>query len=126
MSLTFDEAIENHRQMWNWIADETEKRKMAIHKQKYFKENEIDYIYCDCYCCQYAIDNSDVIIDSHICRNCEICPIDWGIESENVNYAKCCDYNALYNIWRDYLFFNNWKSAAKCAKQIANLPARKN
>ena len=30
--MTREEAIENHRKMWNWIADETEKRKRKVKK----------------------------------------------------------------------------------------------
>lgn len=29
-------AIENHRKMWNWIADETEKQKRAVDKWEYY------------------------------------------------------------------------------------------
>lgn len=56
MNLEFDEAIENHRKMWNWIADETEQRKEIVTKEDYFAENKIqDDVFENCYACEYGI-----------------------------------------------------------------------
>ena len=41
MGLTKSEAIANHRKMWNWIADETMKRKCKVEKWDYFKAHGI-------------------------------------------------------------------------------------
>ena len=111
--LTFDEAIENHRKMWNWIADETEKRQKALDKDSYFKENKLHRCYCNSYCCEYAAENSLGIM-----RDCNMCPIEWG------NGIKCRDDGELYYQWENSVYFDNWQFAAKYAREIANLPTR--
>lgn len=55
--LTKEEAIKKHREMWNWIADETERTNCCTSKFMYFESKnisskEIPYHYC--YCCEYA------------------------------------------------------------------------
>lgn len=117
MKLTFEEAIENHRKMWNWIADETEKREEIVIKQDYFRENEIDPCIYNCYCCQYAKDNS-----AHGYRDCKICPIIWRGEFNNYYQIRCTALISLYELWHNA---DNWQSAAKYARQIANLPERR-
>ena len=96
MKLTFDEAIENHRKMWNWIADETEKRQKAVTKEEYFKQNKLKSVFCECYCCQYAFDNSEIMRREDKCRDCEICPIDWGAEAQGSDYKQCVVDNTDY------------------------------
>ena len=36
MRLTREQAIAEHRKMWNWIADETEKLKRRVGEREYF------------------------------------------------------------------------------------------
>lgn len=120
MNITFDEAIENHRKMWSWIADETEKRKRIVNKSDYFIENGIDLCYCMCFCCQYAFDNSKIMRNEKVERDCNICPIEWGGK-----ILKCCDCNTKYDQWKDNaLVSGNWKKSSQYAREIANLPAR--
>lgn len=110
--------------MWNWIADETEKRQKAVTKAEYFKQNKLKSVFCECYCCQYAFDNSEIMRRGDKCRDCEICPIDWGVKVCGNDYKQCVAEKTDYSKWDDYVFLNDWKSAAKYAGEIANLPAR--
>ena len=76
MKLTKQQAIEGHRKMWNWIADEIEKRKHTCRifnlKMIYCHENVLN-LQNDCFCCEYtdSIDNT-----------CDSCILDWGITGD--------------------------------------------
>ncbi len=113
MKLTKDEAIANHRKMWNWIAEETLKQKRKVKKLEYFKAHGItglDIPFGECYCCEYTN------------MRCPDCPVKWGGEwgsCEGKNHRS--DVKGLYALWRrefDYL------KSAELAKQIAELPER--
>lgn len=116
--LTKEEAIKKHREMWNWIADETERTNCCTSKFMYFESKnisskEIPYHYC--YCCEYA--------DQRV-KGCMYCPIDWGSLANNY---FCCD---KYKDFDDLGLFIEWsltydiKDAIRLARQIANLPER--
>lgn len=110
MNLTFDEAIENHRKMWNWIADKTEERKTMVCKHDYFYENALPCAELLCFCCEYTITNLEV--------DCGKCPIDWGVDE---NCIPCSNPKSPYWKWRNADY---WQTAANYARQIANLPVR--
>ena len=116
MGLTKSEAIANHRKMWNWIADETMKRKCKVEKWDYFKAHGItDIPLCECYCCEYARDG--------LFADCSRCPIDWGGEFNIcLNRDSDGDGKGLFTLWckePDYV------KSAELAKRIAELPERK-
>lgn len=112
MKLTFNEAIANHRKMWNWIADKSEERKRVISKADYFAENKIkDYAFENCYACEYGIQQIGYYQGS---AKCDKCPIDWGVEN-------CEAISSPYYDWRNS---EDYQSAAKYAREIANLPSR--
>lgn len=101
-----EEAIQKHRDMWNWISQQTKKRKHKVSKLDYFNENRRStekIPYCFCYCCDYA----------H--GQCGKCPVVWP------NKSACID--TLYSDWCNCKF--NWRKAACLAKKIACLPVRK-
>lgn len=110
MKLTFKEAVEQHRKMWNWIADNVEEIKPDYAneiKEKYLKEffpNEL--IFCDCFCCKY---------DMYFENNCKYCPIVWKLNS-------CA--NSGYGNFVSAVLGGDCARAAKIAREIANLPAR--
>ena len=121
--MTKEKAIENHRKMWNWIADRIEKDKQVfdIHEMKIYymfdMESGIGRDYHYCYCCYYAN------------NNCDICPIKWP--SDNLNYPceddKCREDNSgLW--WQCQALYEtcscDWKKQAKLAREIAKLPER--
>ncbi len=119
MKLTREQAITEHRKMWNWIADETEKRGYKVSKKEYlYKERGFDETLCnDCSCCEYAIFAS--LKEEK--PTCSVCPIDWGINDYGARKV-CCD-DSLYDDWR---IVTNPIHAAQLARKIANLPAKSN
>ena len=119
MKLTRAEAIANHRKMWNWIADETERLERVVLKPEYFKEHNISHnevpLY-GCYCCEFNLQFLTLPI-------CSACPINWDV---NIEAKACCYKKTPYSKWNEVVYnkYNNWKSAAKLAREIANLPER--
>lgn len=117
MEFTREQAIAEHRKMWNWIAKETERRRHAVSEDDYFDCKGVpddERPSCDCFCCGYCKDN------------CFDCPIQWPT---HVTYEKCCDNfeddgQGLYSLWRDACDMGSAKTAAMIARQIANLPER--
>lgn len=107
MNLTRERAIAEHRKMWNWIADETEKLKRKVEKSDYFNAMGIDDIPDnECYCCEFNVYHPDYC-DEH-------CIIDWG-----------CDKWCLNSYFKKWLFTYDWQEAARLARIIANLPERR-
>jgi hypothetical protein len=125
MTLTKQEAIEKHRKMWNWIADELEKGNAYKYyisrfeflqteplKLAYFTEiKEYDFPIAGCYCCEYARRGKSTI--------CKDCPLDWP-------GGKCVGENGLYRKINIECVEKNYTEAAKLARQIANLPENPN
>jgi hypothetical protein len=137
--LTREEAIREHRKMWNWIANETKKSGHCVNKTDYFCEYaEFDekIPYDKCYCCEYAFnvfkqtDDLKKLFEGDIFNNkCKYCPIDWGSES---SHDMCCDIGdpgkfptGLYLLWDESITNKDADSAYKYAKQIAELPEAK-
>ncbi len=125
MELTKKEAVRLHREMWRWIAEQTEKQKRKIGKREYFRVMGIvkPYIpYRKCYCCEYVKQRRSIV-------QCEkICPIDWGSEFDSYSTPSCLQatqsfsvYDGYYSKWLDT---KNFKEAAWLAKKIAELPER--
>ena len=119
MNLTREEAIANHRKMWNWIADETERLERVVLKPEYFKEHNIshnDFPVHFCYCCDFDSQSLSLPL-------CSACPINWGVDTE---IKACCNKKSSYKKWVTVVkhYSDDWKSAAKLAREIANLPER--
>lgn len=120
MKLTREEAIQKHRELWNWIADETERRQDCVSKKEYFENigvgrNEVPLN--NCYCCEYAHNQTNTFGAT----KCESCPI-WSFD-------KPCEStfesdNLPYDLWRCAYESGAWEKAAKYARIIANLPER--
>lgn len=136
MELTKKQAIEEHRKMWNWIADAIKNKEdclavvsrynwdSLIAKLKYryllnYKGQKYKDIYTHCFCCEYA-DNvrNNTYYDINFCR---YCPVMW---SGSTGY--CCgkygEYIELISL-RGYSDENKEK-AYILALKIANLPER--
>lgn len=108
--LTKQQAIEGHRKMWNWIVDEIERKKclsdIFLLKQNYCCKNNFT-LENYCFCCEYT---------KHSIK-CTRCPLDW------IETSDCyVDTNSLYH---KVLTSRSWKEQADLARQIANLPERK-
>ena len=113
MKLTKKQAVKEHRKMWNWIADETERQKRKVSKEDYFNAHpEYEIPFCKCFCCEYDLKNG--------IGNCVKCPIKWS-GARNIGICCCIENAASYNKW---FYSMAWKDAAKYAREIANLPER--
>lgn len=116
MILTKQEAITEHRKMWNWIADtiKEEKRIKDIRglKRKYLEQKDFE-IMGNCFCCEYSK------------FNCSICPLEWN---SDLNEFMCeqkhekNDGEGLYTLCR--LEETSWVDQYKLARKIAYLPER--
>lgn len=104
--MTREEAILNHRKMWNWLADNPGRWK-EDYLRKYDPEAEL---YSNCYLCEY-------VREHHNCY-CEGCPVEWP--------DGCCtdDSGRLYNKWFSFTIDDDYTKAAEIARQIAELPER--
>ena len=106
MKLTKTQAIEEHRKMWNWIADETEKQKICVYEEDYFHDIYPNTsVRNNCFLCEYAAYNFPV---------CRKCPLDFCTE-------YCTNAGSAFRFWISSLQACDWKSAAKYAREIANL-----
>lgn len=104
------EAIENHRKMWNWIAEQIKEGKCRPGRQIYLKELYIIEYFSgctfrhNCFLCDYSHNQSGI---------CEPCPLYWG----SSKMFACED--GFYKMWRDT---ENMIEAYNLALIIANLP----
>ena len=118
MKLTKEEAIKRHRLMWNWIAEETLRRKKCVDTIDAFKHFgwRDGYQIYHCWCCAY---------DRHHGNDCSRCPIKWPSKT---NILQCIDYypglqgKGINNIWRRAVDNNDWRKAAYYAFYISMLP----
>lgn len=113
--LTKSQAIEEHRKMWNWIADETERRREVVFKEDYFGCFGFDtsktpqYM---CWCCEYT----------KCYVGCNKCPIEWPYNDVYNSMCLCLREGSPYAKWSNAVRFRAYQSAAKYARAIANLP----
>lgn len=91
MKLTKEQALEEHRKMWNWIADQYRKGEQAdIHTLKFryiFDNEEVDTVTNNCYCCEYSMRKSGS--DRPHRDMCLNCPVSWGTEYEGQERYYC-------------------------------------
>lgn len=129
MKLTKQKAIEEHRKMWNWIADEllnpeTQKQNCNVHtlKQKYCKENDLE-LFEACWCCEY---DTQFINERNSERmRCKNCPLTWGTECETDNFY--CERGEDGGLWwnaHQLAINGEYEGASELARQIANLPEK--
>ena len=133
MQLTKEQAIKEHRKMWNWIADQYKNGCTDFIydiEDRYIKEctnySPSDFE-CWSFCCEYSIQND--VLDS-----CDSCPLVWG----NVpGFAYCLqlygtsengDMRGLYAKIADETWNGNeidFDKVYKLCKQITDLPERR-
>ena len=105
--MTKQEAVANHRKMWNWIADQIEERKQAINieelKRRYTQDVYGKTISMDCFCCEYD--------DEHDGYSCSHCPVVWPNRTCDLLYYVCSKS-------ADY------EDQAMIKRKIANLPEK--
>ena len=109
MKLTKEHAIQEHRKMWNWIADQYENgcnERVGYLKFKYLKLNGFNNILDNCFCCEYDKQHRGL---------CRSCPLIWN---SGVCFENGSEYDCIRSIWDN-------KERAIISRQIANLPERK-
>lgn len=122
--------LEMHRKMWNWIADESERRRRCIGKRDAFAHFHLADHGCHwCMACIYGkwkVKYKD--LNKYKCR--EFCMLDWGKDEETGKKLGCINPGhpyqfSLYEQWLLYVDEYDWVHAAQIAREIANLPERK-
>lgn len=113
------EAVAAHRKMWNWIADETLKRRCCVHKSEYFNFSGYKGVipFSSCFCCQY---NKERQGGGTV--PCIECPIVFNPLSKTP--INCVSSESSFKRWGDALRDGRWNLAAKYAREIAELPER--
>lgn len=125
-NLTLEQAVENHRKLWNAIAFEiktSDPFELQAYggsvynlKEKIFNQTfpEVNYyVHGFCWLCQYTKDNTKRFHDK-----CSYCPL---MKPEDIINRKEC-LNGLYNEFL-YAFKNDeFDKSRILAEQIANLP----
>lgn len=117
MELTKQQAIELHRKLWNYIADETERTKRCISKLTAMQQLGVnpDSVANCCFCCEYA---SQFDWPLTICAGC---PIEWP-KLYTYGETRCsCSY---YASWTHAYCSEEYAAAARFARIIAELPER--
>lgn len=105
--MTKKEAVENHRKMWRWIAEETLKRERKVFKGEYLSPlYHNQNITNDCFCCEYVFQFTN--------EACSMCPITWP-------GGCCCGGNGLYT---KFIRARTLKQRAELAHIISELPER--
>ena len=95
MQLTKEQAIQEHRKMWNWIADQYDRgsnEHIGRLKELYFKNiyDGIINIPTGCFPCEYTRQNKDMI--SSYAYKCNECPLQWPVpENSSVVEEYCFD-----------------------------------
>lgn len=119
------DAIENHRKLWNYISEETKKQQRCITKEEAFKHFGWPLtVHSYCWCCEYAYFIYSLQKDRKHHIHCVYCPIEWG-DYEALEHHKECTDKTDFNVWAYAVERNNWLTAYKYAKRIAELPERK-
>lgn len=125
--LTREQAIANHKAMWNKIAellDETNKTgegrlpniveyKRKALEQLGYKDSEMPT--GGCWCCEWA-KVPDRLSSATI--KCGKCPLDWG------GACYCYQVGSPYRQLQDIVKLGFYREAVELAKQVANLPER--
>lgn len=106
--------VDQHRKMWNWIADQIENRKSTqeifrLKKEYCLAIDEKPKFYC--FSCQYDMDDFN---DPY----CAHCLFDFGGSSAPFS----CEENT--SIYYKCKSAKTWQEQADLARKIANLPVR--
>lgn len=127
LSLTKEEAIRQHRKMWNWIANKlkSEETKSHLFITGYKKEYAETYfpgmeIQANCFLCEYS-ENQLKTEDEY---KCYYCPLKWG-ELENDDCMAVCDGGLGQGLYEKALLTSDSNYLYYLSKQIAELPVRK-
>lgn len=124
MNLTREQAIKEHRKMWNWLAEHPD-----MDKDDYLELNDFEYVENECFLCHYSHQN-----DGECCG--EDCILDWGETNGCIGgsgskrglYGLYLDLkNSLYcidknSVWSKDIIQGSQLIISRTARAIAELP----
>lgn len=117
--MTKQEAIEGHRKMWRWIAEQIEKQGVVGNifelKEKWCEKNGY-VLERDCFCCEYVNENRN---DSRRCD--DWCPLMWG---KSANDGCMIIDNHHGGLYHQILFCEDYEEGVILARKIAELPEK--
>lgn len=124
MELTREQAITEHRKMWNWIADviEKEKESLSIYelKRKYCNISGFRNVLFKCFLCDYAEKSA-----KYYENKCNYCPLEWESKFDEFMCKHNIDEYKEDGLWLKCYNAETWEEKATLARRIANLPERK-
>ena len=145
MLLTKEKAIEEHRKMWNWIADQYAAHvEISLYdlKRQYCLEYKKDAMN-HCFCCEYNFFCEANDQEENECNRgiCAYCPVVWGTEKKYQEYyCERQEWDAPEKdviLWTDLLHETadlpitvgavsdkEFKKFETMARHIANLPEK--
>ena len=126
MKLTREQAIKEHRKMWNWLAEHPD-----MDKDDYLELNSLKRPTNECFLCHYSYQNNG--------EHCgEDCIIDWGYTGGCIGGSQNMGLYDLYLSLKAGLYGINKNSEwskdiikglrliiSRTARAIADLPERK-
>ena len=113
MVMTREQAVNEFRRMWAWIAMETYGCKQKADKKEYMELFGFEDISNDCFLCEYAFQQRTPLEGG-----CEHCPIEFRDSFGNI--TECGELLTAYTKWYNTAWWD-WKRAAEYAWEIANL-----
>lgn len=126
MELTREQAIKEHRKMWNWLAEHPDKD-----KDDYLTLNNFKHINNVCFLCEYNHQS-----DGECCGN--DCILNWGETNGCIGDTLNSGLYKIYLEQKDLLYFiskdSEWSKdiikglrliISRTARAIAKLPERK-
>lgn len=130
--LSKEKAIELHRKLWNWIADETEKQKRFLTKYEAFMHfgwsRDVDGLE---WLCEYAEQNRS---KGAIGTDCRKCPLKFPETEKTIDGCCLCSDESAYMKWRKLVVNATYfqkpmtekdiEMAAKYAREFANAPIK--
>ena len=150
-NLTKEQAIAEHRKMWNWIADRLEKATSRDDFDVYDLKMEYEELhnlklFCSCYLCEYAREKA-LDEDVSLQERCIYCPLLWEDDKSSIDFI--CEYGngieqydddiidvlkifysdiigefGLWNVCDFLATKRHYDKAARLARKIANLPEK--
>lgn len=130
MELSREQAINEHRKMWSWIAENVEKLKPKCIEEikcEYLQIHDLDFkdVYHLCFLCEYARHEMKKYISvSDLKVICEFCPIEW--DSDRCYRSNTLFNNTIYNKIDNSIALKIYSKASYYARLIAELPEKEN
>lgn len=123
-NLTREQAIKEHRKMWNWMADSYEQGNtwnITKAKQAYFEENELESLETGhCFLCEYAFEK--YMEEGYLGVRCDYCPLSFKQNISDLDSESCCSsQGSLYDMAYDFSCSQILKQQESFRKALAGL-----